>query len=230
VADNLANTATTGYKARHEFYQALAKASEGSVDPLNNAINNYGILGGATTDLAPGSIERTGNQLDLALEGPGFLTVQTPSGVRYTRNGSLHLGVNGELLTAAGDKVLGAPPNPTADPVPITLPEGPISVSANGTISSEETVVAQLNLVTFSKDTQLSPEGSMYFQAPKGTAMPATEVAVRQGSLEASNYNPVEGTVDLITVQRQAQLLERALWIFDSDFAQAATQDLPRVE
>ncbi|HUK91431.1 MAG TPA: flagellar hook basal-body protein [Blastocatellia bacterium] len=230
VADNLANTDTTGYKARHEFYQALAKASEGSVDPLNNAINNYGILGGTTTDLAPGSIERTGNQLDLALEGSGFLTVQTPSGIRYTRNGSLHLGVNGELLTATGDKVLATPPNPTADPVPIILPEGPISVSADGTISSEGTVVAQLNLVTFSKDTQLTPVGSMYFQAPKGTAMPAAEVSVRQGSLEASNYNPVEGTVDLITVQRHAQLLERALWIFDSDFAQAATQDLPRVE
>jgi len=230
VADNLANIDTTGYKARHEFYKALAAASEGSADPLNNAINNYGVLGGATTDLRPGSVEHTGNQLDLALEGPGFLTVQTPSGIRYTRNGSLHLGSNGELLTATGDKVLATPPSPTADPVPITLPEGPISVSADGTISSQGTVVAQINLVEFSKDAQLTPEGSSYFQAPKGAARPASEVAVRQGSLEASNYNPVEGTVDLIAVQRHAQFLERALSIFDSDFAQAATQELPRVE
>lgn len=230
VADNLSNTDTTGYKAKYEFYQALADASGASADPLNQAINNYGVLGGATIDLRPGSIEPTGNQLDLALEGPGFLTVQTPSGIRYTRNGSLHLGVKGELLTAAGDKVLATPPKPAADPVPITVPEGPISVSADGTISSQGTVVAQLNLVDFSKDTQLTPEGSAYFQAPKGAAKPASEVAVRQGSLEASNYNPVEGTVDLITVQRHAQLLERALSIFDADFAQAATQDLPRVE
>jgi flagellar basal-body rod protein FlgF len=117
-----------------------------------------------------------------------------------------------------------------SDPVPITVPEGSITVSTDGTISSQGTVVAQLNLVAFSKDTQLTSEGSAYFQAPKDAARPASEVAVRQGSLEASNYNPVEGTVDLITVQRHAQLLERALSIFDSDFAQAATQDLPRVE
>ncbi len=230
VADNLANTDTTGYKARQEFYQALTEASEGNVDPLNKAINSYGVLGGATTDMRPGSIERTGNELDLALEGAGFLTVQTPAGIRYTRNGSLHLGVNGELLTAAGDKVLAAPPDPKADPVPITLPAGPVSVSADGTISSRGGVVAQLNLVEFPRGTQLTPEGSSYFQAPKGSATPASEVSVRQGSLEASNYNPVEGTIDLITVQRHAQLLERALSIFDSDFTQAATQDLPRVE
>jgi flagellar basal-body rod protein FlgF len=230
LANNLANASTTGYKAQHEFYQALTTANNAGLNPLNQAINNYGILGGAEIDLRAGSIERTGNQLDVALEGSGFLTVQTTSGIRYTRNGSLHVGPNGELLTDAGDKVLAVPPNPKSGPVPIILPDGPISISPDGTISSQGAVVAQLNLVAFPQGTALTSQGASYFAAPEGTGQPASSVAVRQGALEASNYNPIQGTVDLITLQRHAQLLERALSIFDSSFTQAAAQDLPRVE
>ena len=230
LANNLANTGTTGYKAQHEFYQALTAANNTGLSQLNQAINNYGILGGAATDLRAGSIEHTGNPLDVALEGFGFLTVQTPSGIRYTRNGSLHVGPNGELLSADGDPVLGVPPNPKADPVPITLPDGPVSISSDGTLSSQGAVVARLNLVDFAHGTQLAAQGGSYFQAPNGSAQTAANLTVRQGALEASNYNPVQGTVDLVTLQRHAELLDRALYIFDSDFTQAATQDLPRVE
>jgi len=230
LANNLANSGTTGYKAQHEFYQALTATDNSGLSPLNQAINNYGILGGAETDLRAGSIEHTGNPLDVALEGLGFLTVHTPSGIRYTRNGSLHLGPNGELLTADGDQVLGVPPNPKSDPVPITLPDGPVSISPDGTLSSQGAVVARLNLVDFAHGVPLTAQGSSYFQAPQGSAQAAANVTVRQGALEASNYNPVQGTVDLITLQRHAQLLDRALAVFDSDFAQAATQELPRVE
>lgn len=230
VANNLANDNTTGYKAQKEFYQALTAAENPNLSPLNKAINDYGILGGTETDLRSGSVERTGNQLDIALEGSGFLTVQTPSGISYTRNGSLHLGPNGELLTADGGKVLAVPPNPKADPVPITLPAGPVTISADGTISSQGAVVAQLNLVDFPHGTQLTAQGNSYFTAPQGATQSATSAGVRQGALEASNYNPVEGTVDLVTLQRQADLLNRALAIFDSSFAQAETQDLPRIQ
>jgi flagellar basal-body rod protein FlgF len=230
VANNLANDNTTGYKAQHEFYQALTAASNPNLTPLNQAINNYGVLGGAETDLRSGSIERTGNDLDVALEGSGFLTVQTPSGISYTRNGSLHLGPNGELLTSDGGKVLAVPPNPKADPVPITLTDGPVSISADGTISSQGAVVAKLNLVDFPHGTPLAAQGDSYFTAPQGAAQPATNVNVRQGSLEASNYSPIEGTVDLVTLQRQSDLLNRALSIFDTTFAAAETQDLPRIQ
>ena len=230
VANNLANANTTGYKAQKEFYRALTAAENPNLTPLNKAINNYGILGGAETDLRSGSIEKTGNQLDIALEGSGFLTVQTPSGISYTRDGNFHLGPNGELLTADGGKVLAVPTDPKADPSPITLPDGPISISSDGTISSQGAVVAQLNLVDFPHGTQLTAQGNSYFTAPQGAAQAATNIGVRQGSLEASNYNPVEGTVDLVTLQRQADLLNRALALFDSSFAQAETQDLPRIQ
>lgn len=90
--------------------------------------------------------------------------------------------------------------------------------------------MAQLNLVDFPHATPLTGEGGSYFGAPKGSAQAATDVNVRQGALEASNYNPVQGTVDLISLQRHAQLLDRALTIFNSDFDQTAAQDLPRVQ
>jgi len=229
LANNLANVSTTGYKAQNEFFQALTAASNPGLSPLNQAVNDYGIVGGTETDLRAGSIERTGNPLDIALEGSGFLTVQTASGISYTRSGNLHLSPDGVLLTADGDKVLGVPPNPKADPVPITIPPGPVSISADGTISSQGAVVAQLNLVDFPHGTALTAQGSSYFQAPKGSAQPATNLTVRQGSLEGSNYNPVQGTVDLIAIQRHAELLDKAISTFNSDFDQAAASDLPRV-
>jgi len=114
--------------------------------------------------------------------------------------------------------------------VPITLPDEAVSISPDGTLSSQGAVVAKLNLVDFAHGVQLTTQGNSYFQAPQGSAQAAANVTVRQGALEASNYNPVQGTVDLITLQRHAELLERALAVFDSDFARAATQDLPRVE
>jgi flagellar basal-body rod protein FlgF/flagellar basal-body rod protein FlgG len=84
--------------------------------------------------------------------------------------------------------------------------------------------------VDFPHGTALAAAGNSYFTAPQGSAQPATDAVVRQGALESSNYNAIEGTVDLITVQRHAQLLEKALSIFYTDFSQAAAQELPRVQ
>jgi flagellar basal-body rod protein FlgF len=231
LAANLANTSTTGYKAQHEFYQALESSSNGSnLSPLNQATNNYAVMGGAETDLRLGSMEKTGNPLDIALEGAGFLTVKTAAGLSYTRNGSLHLDADGSLLTQEGDKVLAVPPDPKSDPVPIILPDGQVSISADGTISSQGAVVAQLNLVDFPHGTPLTAQGNSYFQVPKGAAQTPPSVTVRQGELEGSNYNPVQGTVDLVALQRHAQLLERALTIFDTDFNQAPARDIALIQ
>ncbi len=230
VANNIANTATTGYKAEREFYQTLvATPPSARMSPLNRAVNNYGILGGTVVDLAAGSIQFTGNKLDLALEGPGFITVETPAGIRYTRNGSLRLGARGELLTQDGGKVLAVPENRKAKPQPIVLPNGTISISTDGTVSVNGAIVARMKLVDFPKGTPLLPEGSSYFTAPAQAERPAAGVAVREGALESSNYNPVEGTVDLITLQRTSEMLNQAIRIFYNDFDQPAAQEIPRI-
>lgn len=230
LAANLANSTTTGYKAQREFYQALAASSNEGLSALNQATNDYAVLGGAETDLSAGPVEFTGNPLDVALEGSGFLTVQTPAGISYTRNGSLHLDAAGMLLTEQGDKVLAVPPQPNQDPVPITAPDAQITISADGTVSSQGGIVAQLNLVDFPRGTPLIAQGSSYFQVPNGTKKVPANLTVRQGALENSNYNPVEGTVDLVALQRHAELLNSALRIFDTDFDQTAVRDIALVQ
>ena len=109
VANNLANVSTTGFRGQHEFYEAVtANAGTPYLSPLNVAINNYGVLGGANMDLQQGNLQPTGNSLDLGIQGAAFFAVQTPRGVRYTRNGSFHVSVAGQIVTQDGDPVLRA--------------------------------------------------------------------------------------------------------------------------
>jgi len=223
LANNLANLSTTGYKAQHEFYRCLVAASGNrTLSPLNRAINNFGVLGGATVDLRPGTLERTGNPFDVAMEGSGFLCVQTQAGVRYTRNGNLHAGTDGRLLTANGDTVLG-------EQGPIEVSGEPVDISTDGTISVRGAVLARLRVVDFAPGTQLMPEGNAYYSAPAGADQPAADPRVRQGNLESSNLNPVVGAVSLIALQRHAGLLEKALEVLHSDFNRAVVEDVPRV-
>ena len=227
AANNLANVSTTGYKAQREFYKSLTaslgNSNQRQVSPLNRAINNYGVLGGATVDLQTGMLERTGNDLDLAMEGSGFFVVQTKAGLKYTRNGNFEVDADGQLVTAWGDPVLDDQGRP------IEIPTGSVSVSADGTISSQGAVVGTLQLVDFAPGTVLVPEGNSTYKPASGSATPATDPRVRQGMLEASNMSPIAGTIGLIMIQRQTQLLQQALSIFHNDFNKSAAEDLPRV-
>jgi flagellar basal-body rod protein FlgF/flagellar basal-body rod protein FlgG len=223
AANNVANIGTTGYRAQMEFYRSLTASMNGkSLSPLNQAVNDYGVLGGATVDLKHGEFSKTGNDLDLALEGSGFFVVQTAAGPRYTRNGNFQVNASGRLVTSTGNAVLG-------DQGPIDLPSGTISISSDGTISHAGVVVANLKLVNFAPSTVLSPEGNSLYQAPVGSEQPADDAQVTQGTLESANQSPMAGAMSLVTLQRTAQLLETALTIFHSTFNNAAAQELPRV-
>jgi flagellar basal-body rod protein FlgF/flagellar basal-body rod protein FlgG len=223
TANNLANLSTTGYKGQLEFYRSLqASVANHHLTPLNQAVNNYGVLGGSTVDLKTGEFQKTGNDLDLAMEGSGFFVIKTPAGIRYTRNGNFHTAAAGHLLTATGDTVMG-------EQGPLELPGGTITISSDGTISQGGAVVASMKLVTFKPGTSLAAEGNSYYQAPVGSEQPADDPRLSQGMLESSNLNPVVGVVSLMTLQRHAQLLEQALSIFHSVFNNAPAQDLSRV-
>ena len=227
VASNMANASTAGFKAQTSFYQALyAAQSDEILTPLNQAVNRFGILGGSLVDMSSGSLESTGNNLDLAMEGAGFFSVQTNGGVRYTRNGSFRLNAARQITTQDGNFVLADQGKTT---VPITLPTGSVSISPDGTISVDGGLVAKLHIVQFAPGALIEPEGDSKYVAPPGSEMPSADSRVRQGMLETSNINPVKGAVGLILLQRQAELLGRALSIFSSDFNRAAVQDVPHV-
>lgn len=226
MANNLANVNTTGYKGESQFYQALNAASNPSLGALNSAVNQFGILAGQGLNLDPGSVNTTGNPLDVAIQGPGFLAVKTATGVVYTRAGNLKVSPAGQLVTAEGDPVLGGTDKQLK---PITLPSGAATISTDGTISVDGSLAGKLQLQEFAPGTPLTPLGDSYFSAPAGSAHAATSSSLIPGALESSNVNAIGAEADLITLQRHFDLLERALKIFNTDFDQAATTDLPRV-
>jgi flagellar basal-body rod protein FlgF/flagellar basal-body rod protein FlgG len=223
AANNLANSSTVGFKAQREFYKALtAQLRRGSSSPLNRAINNFGVLGGARFDLRPGMLERTSNDFDFALEGAGFFAVQTAGGLRYTRNGNFHIDPRGRLVTAAGDMVMG-------EQGPLEIPSGPLSVGDDGTLSVRGAVVGRLKIVDVDPAATPVQEGSSQFSIPASAVRPARGTRVRQGMLESANLSPILGAVGLITIQRHAEMLQRALSIFHTEFNRAAAEELPRI-
>jgi len=223
VANNLANTSTPGFRAQHDVFRSLlAGASAYPMSGLNQAVNNYSVLGDSHLDLTQGSMEKTGNDLDLAIQGSGYFVVRTAGGPVYTRNGNFHVSPKGKLVTADGDLVMG----PSG---PIDIVGGPVSVSSDGTISVNGAVAGQLKIVDFKPGTPLESVGATYYSAPPKSEVPAPDANIQQGSLESSNVNPVSSAVELITVQRYAELMQRALSMFHTDMNQIAAQDLPRI-
>lgn len=128
-------------------------ASAGS---LNQAVNNFGALGGTRLDLSTGSTEQTGNPFDLAIEGDAFFEVQYAKQTLYTRNGNFHRASNGQLVTAQGDAVLG-------DQGPLLVPSGPVSVGPDGTISVDGAIAGKLKLARFLPGTDLEAVGTSYY-------------------------------------------------------------------
>ncbi|HZQ96263.1 MAG TPA: flagellar hook basal-body protein [Candidatus Sulfotelmatobacter sp.] len=223
LANNLANISTSGFKAEQPVFRSvLAQATQTVLTPINAAINNYGVLGGARLDLSSGNLEHTGSLFDMGIEGNAFFAVQTPGGVLYTRNGGFQLSAKNQLVTARGDIVLG-------EQGPITLPRGKLSVSPDGTLSVEGALAGKLRLVEFASGAQLNSVGSGYYSAESSSAGRAVLSYVRQGTLEAANVTPVGATVSLIALQRQAEMLKRALGSFYSEFNRIAAEDLPRI-
>ncbi|HEY1812728.1 MAG TPA: flagellar basal-body rod protein FlgF [Kofleriaceae bacterium] len=200
TANNIANAGATGYHAeRVSFREVLTKAK--SPDQMMVQTNT-----GKTLDSQAGALMQTDNPLDLAIEGDGMFSVQTPQGMRYTRAGNFQLDSQGALVTQDGYKVLGEGGQP------ITLPPTAtnIGVTADGSVSVDGQVAGKLQLVKFD-GSQLKREGSTLFSANGKPQTSGTAPTVRSGMLESSNVNIVSGVVDLVKVQRNYESLMRVV-------------------
>ncbi|MGA7685423.1 MAG: flagellar basal-body rod protein FlgF [Terriglobales bacterium] len=223
AAHNLANVNTPGFRGEQTTFQSLIAMSRPvAANPLNLATNSYGVLEGTHLDLTAGNLTATGNSLDVGLEGAGFFVVDTPRGLRYTRHGSFQVASTGELTTASGDQVQGT--NGA-----IRVPAGPITISPDGTVSVNGTVAGQIRIADFPAGTRLVSEGGTLLSAPAGQEQPAESVALRQASLESSNVNAISSVTALIGVQRQAEMLGRAMSLFDTEFNHIAASELAKV-
>lgn len=228
VAHNLANLDTIGFHGDQVTFQSLMAVSRPTVpNVLNLATNNYGVLEGAHMDMTAGNLQPTGNPLDVGIEGAGFFQIQTPRGIRYTRNGSFQVSSSGVLVTAAGDPVYG---DPTLAPQGlINIPAGVVSIASDGTVSVNGAIAGTIRLAIFDPGTKLMAEGDTLLAAPAGSAKPDPQPSLRQGVLETSNVNSIGSVVQLIGVQRQAEMTSRAMSLFDSEFNQIASTQLAKV-
>jgi len=223
ASSNLANANTSGYRAQREYFRD-AVAGEGAADSqLNGAVNRYGVLGGDQIDLGQGALVKTGNATDVAIQGQGFFAVKTIHGERYTRDGSFQRSKDGMLVDSAGDPVLDVAHKP------ITMPNGTIAVGTDGAVSVDGGVVDQLS-VFLAPATQLIPEGADEYRVNDArTLKPSQDYSIAQGELEGSNQNIVSGSLQLMLIQRQAEMMQKALSVFHNDFDRAASEDLPKV-
>jgi len=227
AANNLANAGTNGFRSQRDVFRDVLAGQDAADSPsasqLGRAVNDFGVLSGSSLDLGQGQISQTGNPTDLALDGAGFFAMQTAGGVRYTRDGGFQRSDAGALQTSTGNAVLDTKGQP------ITLPNGEVSISGDGSISVNGAIVAQVGVFQFPQGTELTAEGSNRFAAPQGVLPTAGTGTVHQGSLEGANEDAAHGTLQLILVQRQAEMMQKALSVFNNDFDKTAAEDLGRV-
>jgi len=224
AATNLANAQTPGYRAEREFFRSVLLGPDAQDSQLGRTLNNYGLLGGDRLSQAQGALEPTGNPLDLAIEGQGFFEIQTADGIRFTRDGSFHRSQKGLLVTGTDEPVLSSAGQP------IALPPGEVSIGADGAVSVQGGVVSTVGVFALPAGTQLRAEGSNRYVAPAGASpKSATGASIHQGALEGANEDVLQGTVSLLMMQRQAEMMQKALTVFHTEFNKFATEDLPRV-
>ena len=229
AANNLANAGTVGFRAQRDYFRSVLAGSAGqtSASQVGDAVNDFGILGGNLIDQGQGTLTATGNPLDLALNGPGFFAIQASQGVQYTRDGGFTRSDTGVLQTMQGEPVL------DANGQPITIPAGALSVASDGSISvttAEGSAIAgKVGVFGFPADTDLVAQGANRFAAPDGVQPASVDAAIEQGSLEGANLDAVHGTMQLILVQRQAEMMQKALSVFNNDFNKTAAEDLGKV-
>jgi flagellar basal-body rod protein FlgF len=200
IANNLANVSTPGFKresAKFEEYMLQVRPAEDQKGPQTvSFVRDAGVL----RDAGQGNIEATGATYDVALNGNGYFQIQTPAGMRYTRDGHFSLDANGNLVTSEGYQVQG-----DGGAITITPSDGDVNIAPDGSVSSvvngASNQLGKIKVVDFANDAALVKEGSNLYstnQVPTGP----TNTTMRQGALESSNVQPVIEISHMIEVMR----------------------------
>jgi flagellar basal-body rod protein FlgG len=219
LAADIANAGTAGYKTERVPTVQANRPDFGKV--LQTAIDVSAAPG--LVDFRDGSIETTGRDLDVALEGRGFFEIETPEGLRYTRNGQFSRRPDGTLVTADGAIVRG-------DAGPVVVGQGAISIEPSGEVRAGGVLAGKLRVVDFGDYVSLRREESGRFRADNGVtpaAAPATS-RVRGGALESSNVQLPERMVQLTEVARAFEALQRGITTLMNDVDGRAIAELGR--
>ncbi len=198
IANNVANVQTNGFKARSmRFEEFLRTNARGETFPTPDKRVSFVVDTGTPIDMSTGAIERTGNPLDAAIKGDGFFVVRTPTGERFTRNGSFELNSRGEMVNSDGHTLLGE-----SGPIAFGPTETGIAIGADGTVTSNLGQRGKIRLVRFDNPQVLRNEGQNVFSATVAPQPAGTAARIEAGALERSNVKPILEMSRLIEVNR----------------------------
>jgi flagellar basal-body rod protein FlgG len=207
IGNDLANVSTTGYKAEQVGFRDLLY-NQIDIAGTTTSVGSGAAAEVVGRDQSQGTIQSTGDPLDLAIEGPGFFTVKRPGGtVALTRDGSFQVDAKGQLTTAEGDLL---------DP-PLTLPKGTspseVAIGPDGTVRAGTKTIGKLALVTVAAPDRLLAAGGNLFTvtAASGATRPTSAGTIHQGALEGSNVDMGDEMVRMMSAQRNYQLESNAI-------------------
>lgn len=199
IANNVANMSTAGFKSDEMVFSEFVspKARDNTFQrPLDRPLSFVEDIG-TVSNFAPGELQTTGAETDVAIDGKGFFVVQTPEGPRYTRGGAFKTDATGTLVTNTGYPVLS-----NAGPIRFGPTERDITFSQDGTIATSEGVRGRLQVVEFESYAGVRKDGVGLFSSTATPRAAVTETRIVQGAIEKSNVRPVLEMSRMIEVNR----------------------------
>jgi len=223
LANNVANIDTIGFKGERTVFQVAGEAADPQAETEPDGIqpiSPYAPPFHTLVDFSQGAVKPTGNPLDVAINGDGFFTIQTPSGREYTRQGSFRIGEEGTLMTPDGYPVLG-------EGGEITLEAGTVEIDSQGTVYVNGDEIDQLQIVDFENRYDLQKVGNGRFAAPEGaqTTQRPEITSLNQGYLEQANVNAVRAMTEMIETSRAFTAYQKVIQTAD-DATQKSINDV----
>jgi len=229
IANNLANVNSTGYKRDRLAFKELMppfppdsglEAGKNVLLPpnKNNSNVSYVAITDQYTDFSEGAFKQTGGTLDVALNGPGYFSIETQEGVRFTRNGNFRLDTQNRLVNQKGQLVL----NEQNQPIVIDAPGADIAIDGNGNVSAGTGLInlpiGKIKIVNFENTEELEKlgDGLFYQTNAKAEQKPAEATSVKQGFLENSNVSSVEEMTDMLATLRLFETYQKMIQSIDS--------------
>jgi flagellar basal-body rod protein FlgF len=207
IANNLANASTSGFKSERILFAEM----------LNGRASNPGLTEGSRVafveeigmlrDTRDGQLVSTNNQMDLAISGPGYFAVETPGGVRYTRDGRFRLASDGRIVSQDGFALL----DQQGRPMSVRPGESRFEVQRNGRASGESGEIGRIQIATFENDQTLRPQGGGLYASDTDPQQADARSEIQQGMVEGSNVQTVVEMTNMIEVLRRYQSAQKII-------------------
>ncbi len=212
ISHNIANSSTNGYKKDISFNRSFDQQITSHLSDINGRLKTNGAsmqhlpIVQKALDLQPGMLRQTGNRLDVAIKGNGFLQVNTPQGERFTRSGSLSLDASGRLVTSSGFAVNGV----SGD---IRLTTETPRIDKSGILWDGDNYLGQIKIVQFKDTSSLVKQGDGLFisKSPLTISTEFEDYVIYQGYVEVSNVNMMHEMVNLIETMRQIESAQKVI-------------------